>query len=178
MVNLFTKCEKLDCKPYVTSENPFQFSDIRGDFVKFFEAKDDSVVIKEAFYTFTKSGFIRGMHLQVGPGASSRHIFIKSGSVHTAFIDLRATSPSYLHVCEFVTPALTQRRFFVPPGVAHGFQAISDCEIIYISDKRYSPNYDTGINPKSINVSWSAPVTGLSDRDSNLPDLESFLKLY
>lgn len=174
---MLTKCKKVDCLPYISIDLPYQFTDERGDFVKFFNASDRPFIIKEVFYTFTHSGFLRGMHLQVGPAASNRYIFIKSGSVHSVFIDLRHGSPSYLQVCEYKTKSLDQKRFLVPPGVAHGFQAISDCEIIYISDKDYSQEFDTGININSLEVRWELPVSGLSARDSNLPSLQTFLKI-
>ena len=174
---MLAKCRNSNCIPFITIDSPYQFSDDRGDFVKFFEASDRAFFSKEVFYTFTRTGFVRGMHLQVGPAASSRYIFIKSGSVQSVFIDLRGSSPSYLHICEFKTMSPFQKRFFVPPGVAHGFQAISDCEIIYITDAEYSPEFDTGINPNSIGVDWELPVLGLSERDSNLPNLKTFLKI-
>lgn len=174
---MLTKCEKVDCIPYISIDLPYQFTDDRGEFVKFFSANNKPYVIREVFYTFTNSGFVRGMHLQVGPAASNRYIFIKSGSVHSVFIDLRHSSPSFLHVCEYKTTSPDQKRFLVPQGVAHGFQAISDCTIIYMSDKDYSQEFDTGININSLEVNWEIPVSGLSVRDSNLPSLQTFLKV-
>lgn len=67
---------------------------------------------------------------------------------------------------------------FVPEGFAHGFYALSDCELQYKVSNTFDPELDAGIawNDPEINIQW--PLAGdpiLSARDSQAMKLEEFI---
>ena len=56
--------------------------------------------------------------------------------------------------------------------VAVAFQTIADNTLVnYLMSASYNPNYYRGFNAldPSLNIEWSLPVTGMSERDRNLP---------
>lgn len=168
-------CLREKCNPTVLAALVPSYRDNRGDFLKFFEEDGSNFEVKEAFVSFTKKGFLRGIHLQTGPFACDRRILIRRGSVHTVFLDLRSNSGTKHQVCEYISEGDSNRLFWVPAGVGHGFQALTDAEIIYLSGSTYSPNYDSGVHPLSLGIAWKMPVAGISPRDANLPTVEEFL---
>jgi dTDP-4-dehydrorhamnose 3,5-epimerase len=62
---------------------------------------------------------------------------------------------------------------FVPKGVAHGFQALEDTVIYYISSSAYNKEFDVGININSFNINWPLINPIISTRDLLLPHLST-----
>lgn len=66
----------------------------------------------------------------------------------------------------------------IPPGVAHGYYALSDLEMIYLLSETYDPDDEFGIHWSSVGLEWpfladgSEPV--VSERDVNLPPVGQF----
>jgi dTDP-4-dehydrorhamnose 3,5-epimerase len=105
------------------------------------------------------------MHLQLGPAENWRLIQVLSGSVFDVLIDLREGQPTYGKVITHKLSGLKPQTLVVPPGVAHGFQAITDSEILYLASHQYEASLDSGVNPLSIGVKWPLEVTQISERD-------------
>jgi dTDP-4-dehydrorhamnose 3,5-epimerase len=146
-----------------------QTSDSRGSFTKILSFDDISSIpqfeLREVFRTFSTKGTIRGMHLQLGPAENWRLIQVLSGSVFDVLIDLREGQPTYGKVITHKLSGLKPQTLVVPPGVAHGFQAITDSEILYLASHQYEASLDSGVNPLSIGVKWPLEVTQISERD-------------
>jgi len=156
----------------------FSYRDSRGSLLKIFQETRDEIDVAEIFLSQTEIGFVRGLHLQVGRAASTRIIATCLGEVYSVFLDLRPYSTSFGQIqCER-TLSHSPRRFIVPPGVAHGFQALSQCNVVYASDKVHCPELDTGVNPLSLGIRWPIPVSGISDRDRSLPTWKNFIGDY
>lgn len=157
---------------------PSKSLDPRGSFIKIFNSTYfKEYKIQEVFISKTLSGFVRGMHLQIDPLASNRLISCISGEVFDVLIDLRADSTTFLKTTSLTLSEESGLVIFVPAGVAHGFQSLSDnSEVIYLSDKVYDSKRDTGINPISLDVDWPLMVKGISERDSRLPTILEFKK--
>jgi dTDP-4-dehydrorhamnose 3,5-epimerase len=152
-----------------------QHNDLRGTFTKFFSSGTFEEPIKELFISETNEGFVRGIHLQIGKAASKRIVFNWRGDIHSVFLDLRPQSLTFGAFEEFRTIHGHPRCFLVPPGVAHGFQAISNCDVVYASSEDYNQELDTGVHPLSLEIKWPVEVRGLSKRDSELPTLFDFI---
>jgi len=59
--------------------------------------------------------------------------------------------------------------FLIPPGVAHGFQSLTDnIELLYFHSQPYMSEYDDGINPLDprIYIDWPEEITYISEKDS------------
>ena len=153
-------------------------SDVRGLFAKFFESQnlenDSRFHLEESFVTFSKKDVLRGMHLQIGESASTRLIYLISGEIDDVLIDLRRDYGTYGNIQKRSLIGMESPAILVPQGVAHGFKAISDCILLYLSDKPWNQQNDTGINPFSFSYSWNISNPIISSRDLDLPQFEDF----
>jgi dTDP-4-dehydrorhamnose 3,5-epimerase len=127
---------------------------------------------KETFYSTSLKGVIRGMHFQAPPCAFDKYVFCTRGSVVDVLLDLRATNKgeitSYLLHSEGIG-------IFIPPGVAHGFQALEDnSTLVYMCSKHYEVSCDKGVRWDSIGYYWPLKSPIVSSRDSELPALADF----
>lgn len=152
--------------------------DSRGSFTKILKFEDLTLLgnftLEETFFSKSSRGVVRGMHLQVGKAANWRIIQVISGSAFDVLLDLRSDEPTYKNTQVNLLNSENPHTLLVPPGVAHGFQALTDTEIIYLTSHKYEKEYDTGVNPFSLDIDWPIEITALSDRDKSLPNLEDF----
>jgi dTDP-4-dehydrorhamnose 3,5-epimerase len=151
-------------------------SDSRGDFIKAYDVKARRIIgfepeFKEVFSSLTLKGGIRGMHLQTGDHANFRLIYVTLGAAQDVLIDLRQESSTYGKYIAREISAKNGMCIFIPPGVAHGFQALDTCVMQYVTTTDYSQVHDTGVNPLTFGYNWPLRVSSLSERDLQLPSL-------
>lgn len=158
--------------------NSFQTSDSRGSFLKILKHEEISSVpdfnLEEVFVTSSLKGTIRGMHLQIDNAANWRFIQVLSGSAFDVLLDLRDRELTFSQTQINLLSSETPQTLVVPPGVAHGFQALTDVEILYITSHKYDASLDTGVNPFSIGINWPLEVTSISARDLELPSINDY----
>jgi dTDP-4-dehydrorhamnose 3,5-epimerase len=70
---------------------------------------------------------------------------------------------------------------YIPPGVAHGFAAMTDITITYLVDNYYDPEDELGVawNDPQVRADWEIDNPVLSERDQSNPlseDIEERLK--
>ena len=148
------------------------FRDDRGDFVKLFSSnwlEIDAWFLQEVFYTSSRRGVVRGMHLQTGEWENWRLVSVLEGSMFDVLVDLREGSSTLNQLSCRTLDARGLTSVLIPPGVAHGFQALNDCVTLYMSSKVHNHENDLGINISTLAIDWPMPITGMSDRDKNLP---------
>lgn len=154
-------------------------SDERGVFRKSFnnlqlESQID-FRLAETFYSISKPGVFRGMHLQIHNSASFRSISLVTGRVIDVLIDLRSNSKTFLKVQHFNWDSTGDiSSILVPPGVAHGFFAMEEAILVYASDKPHDPERDTGVNPMTIDLPFLTDIQEISKRDLALPSISSW----
>ena len=155
------------------------YTDNRGEFRKSFnnlqlEPQID-FRLAESFYSISKPGVFRGMHLQTQKSASFRSISLVTGQVIDVLIDLRSDSETFLKVQHFNWDSTGDiSSILVPPGVAHGFLAIQKAILFYASDKPHDPEHDTGVNPMTIDLPFLSDIQEISERDLALPSISSW----
>lgn len=155
---------------------PKIFSDDRGFFMETYkESEFIENGIKEKFVqdNFSKSsrGVIRGLHFQIEPMAQGKLVQVVSGRVWDVAVDLRDDSPTYLKWVGLELDDVTRKMFYIPPGFAHGFAALSD-EVIfqYKCTNEYDIKAERGIrwDDPDIGISWPVGNHIVSDRDREL----------
>jgi len=158
--------------------SPFQESDERGDFVKLFSSPWTNLEpwnLEETFYSTSKRGVVRGLHLQVGESANWRLISVIEGEIFDVLYDLRnESSTEGKTMIKFMSKTETSS-VLIPPGVAHGFQAVTNCITLYQSSKYYIPERDFGINIEAIQINWPIEPKIISFRDRNLPMVKDWI---
>ena len=157
-------------------------TDHRGEFTKVFSSKKESQLsdfkLEESFYSTNHKGVARGMHLQVGEAASNRIITCVKGLILDVLIDLREESDSYLEIQQTIMGPNDIPSIYVPAGIAHGFVTLKDSLTHYLSDHVYIPELDKGIHIESLGLNYPRKKLIMSERDRNLPTLDSWLAGY
>src|SRR6185369_14935103 len=102
-----------------------------------------------------QAGALVGLHYHLH---QADYWYVPFGSARVVLHDLRAGSPT-----DRATLALDlgarpdgthdHRGVFIPPGVAHGFAALSDMTVTYLVDGYYNPKDELG-------VAWDDPAVG------------------
>ncbi len=160
-----------------------QHEDERGSFVKYIGSNALESLpfeIHEVFFSESKAGVVRGMHLQTGQSSNWRVVAVLSGTIYDVLLDLRRAhegggNSQPIGVVSTYMSSETGDFVVIPPGVAHGFQAQTDSRILYLSSAKNVSQEDTGINPLTFGLNWPIGISHISIRDLNLPSLESFL---
>ena len=127
--------------------------------------------IAQVNYTKTiKKGTIRGFHFQHPPYAEHKYIKCTKGKVYDVALDLRKDSPTFLSTYPQILSQDNCISFLLPPGVAHGFQALTDdVELLYLHSEPYNSDFDDGVNPLDplLNIDWPYQEISLSKKDNN-----------
>lgn len=125
------------------------------------------------FLTTSIKGVTRGMHLQIGDSENWKIISVIEGYVFDVLVDVRKNSKSFLGINKhFLESGMS---LLLPPGVAHGFQAIESSTLLYLSSKSRVEGLDVGFNVQSLPIDWPLNFEIQSERDIHLPSLNLFL---
>jgi dTDP-4-dehydrorhamnose 3,5-epimerase len=154
--------------------------DERGWFMKTFHAEAFRAAgleshFPESFVSASRKGVLRGMHLQLPPHQHAKLVRCLGGQVLDVLLDLRCTSASFGQSCSTTLDGARPEWIYIPPGVAHGFLALTDGALMeYRTSSVHAPSHDVGIHWDSFGFVWpiTAPVT--SKRDAIHPALAEF----
>ena len=159
--------------PGVLVFEPAPHRDERGFFSRTFDAAAarDAGLDPDAFVqdsmSRSRQGVVRGLHVRLGRG-EGKLVRCSSGAVFDVVVDLRPGSPSFGHWISFDLDGESQRSVYIPPGCAHGFQALTDpADTSYRIDREHDPSEDLTIahDDPEIGVTWPLPVTVMSESD-------------
>lgn len=152
--------------------------DSRGRFVRLY-CEDGFAVVRPGLrwvqcnLSLTRRrGTVRGMHCQRQPAAETKLVRVLAGEIVDVIVDLRPDSPDFLRWHAVSLAADSQTELLIPPGVAHGFQALSDeVQLLYFHSHAYDPMRETGVrhDDPRLAIDWPLPVSQLSDRDASFP---------
>lgn len=122
-----------------------------------------------------RKGTIRGLHYQIAPHREAKYLRCISGAVFDVVVDIRKDSPTYGRWSSLELTAQNRRAVYLPPGVAHAFQALSDdAEVLYFASSFYAPSFERGIrwNDPAFNIDWPVREVIVSDKDASWPDYQ------
>src|SRR3977135_3659170 len=93
-----------------------------------------------------QAGAIVGLHYHLH---QADYWYVPMGSARVVLHDLRAGSPTdgrtlTIDLGQRADGTFDHRGVFIPPGVAHGFAALSDMVITYLVDGYYNPKHELG----------------------------------
>ncbi len=161
---------------------PRWFTDDRGFFLEIWRSSAYGAAGLPAFVqdnaAYSHRGVLRGLHFQ-NPDPQGKLISVMHGAVFDVAVDLRVRSPTFgkwMH-CELSTA--NHRQLYIPPGFAHGYQALSDvavvmykCTAYYNSATEMTLLYDD----PDVGVEWPLKPAIVSAKDrlgTRLADLPS-----
>ncbi|MEA2453315.1 MAG: dTDP-4-dehydrorhamnose 3,5-epimerase [Actinomycetota bacterium] len=146
-----------------------RFEDERGHFSEIARAADISMPLTQSSHSHSKKDVLRGLHFH---REQSDLWYLAVGRAQIALVDLRdhGSQPS---VMTFVADASEPSTIFVPPGVAHGYLALTDIDMLYWTSHTYDPTDEQGIlwNDPSLAIAWDNTDPALSERDRGNPPL-------
>ncbi len=120
---------------------------------------------------------LRGMHYQVNGKAQGKLVWVSSGAVFDAVVDLREDSPTFGRWDGRLLTSACHERLWAPPGCAHGFLVVSDyADFHYKCTDYYSPKDERVLrwNDPDTGIYWPIPRglnPHLATRDANAPGL-------
>lgn len=155
--------------------------DERGFLARTYCAKEFSehglnIAWPQCNWTLTRHrGMIRGLHYQALPRPEIKLIRCINGKIYDVLVDVRKDSPSYGQWEAFELDGSGFRQLYVPGGLAHGFQCLTDdCQVFYQMSEFFEADLARGIrwNSPALKITWPVSDVALSDRDKNLPLFE------
>jgi dTDP-4-dehydrorhamnose 3,5-epimerase len=171
---IFTPCPI----PGLFEIQPKVFGDTRGYFFENYSQRDfRSLGITLSFVQDNQSksskGTLRGLHFQK-THPQGKLVRVIQGEVFDVAVDIRPDSPTRGKWHGVILNSDKQNQFYIPPGFAHGFLALTEQVIfVYKCTDFYYPEDEGGIiwNDPDIGIKW--PDLGmdylLSDKDKKLP---------
>ena len=152
---------------------PTPHVDQRGFFSRTFDAEvarraglDPCAFVQDSM-SRSNRGVIRGLHVRVGRG-EGKLVRCSSGAIFDVVVDLRPCSATFHHWLSFELNGTDQRSLYIPPGCAHGFQALTEtADTAYRIDKPHDPSEDLTIayDDPTLAIPWPADVTIMSESD-------------
>jgi dTDP-4-dehydrorhamnose 3,5-epimerase len=155
--------------------------DERGWFARTFDADEfeqrglnPAVVQCNASFN-ARSGTLRGMHYQAEPHGESKLVRCVRGGIFDVAVDLRSDSPTYRRWHGVELSAENRLAFYIPAGLAHGFQTLTDdCEVLYQMGNPYIPEAARGVrwDDPAFAIDWPQPPADrvISEKDRRYPD--------
>lgn len=127
--------------------------------------------------SFSRKGTIRGLHFQEPPHAQGKLITVLEGKVLDVAVDIRKNSPTYGQHVAIEIHANEPTMVYLPEGMAHGFQVLSDtCLFLYKCTSLYHNESEKGIawNDPALNIPWRNITPVISEKDRHNPVLAQF----
>lgn len=112
---------------------------------------------------------IRGMHGRRNPG-EAKLVRCAHGAVHDVVVDARPDSPTYGEHEVFLLDDITFRHLYVPPGMLHGFQALTDtADVCYRINRPHHAADDLSVawDDAELAIDWPLHPPLLSPRDAS-----------
>ncbi|MGI5284680.1 dTDP-4-dehydrorhamnose 3,5-epimerase family protein [Nonomuraea polychroma] len=152
---------------------PAQHHDDRGFFTRTFDAAvaekhglDPAAFIQDS-QSRSRKGTIRALHGRSGKG-EAKLVRCARGAVHDVLVDARPSSPTFGRQMTTVLDDELFAHLYVPPGLLHGYQALTDqADVCYRIDREHDPAEDIAVryDDPDLAVAWPLPVTAISERD-------------
>ena len=155
---------------------PDLHGDERGLFVETFRQEwlgPDAPTMVQGNRADRRAGSIVGLHFHLH---QADYWYVPSGRARVVLHDLRPDSSTCGATVELDLGGEgdddpDHRGVYIPPGVAHGFAALSDVTITYLVDGYYDPADELGVawDDPAVGADWGIEDPVLSKRDRTNP---------
>jgi dTDP-4-dehydrorhamnose 3,5-epimerase len=138
-------------------------ADERGSFAEIMRAAGFPNAFVPANHSRSRAGVLRGLHYH-------RHQadlwYVVRGRMQVGLADLRKRR-SRPATASLVLDSDDPAALYVPPGVAHGFLALTDLDLIYFVTRYFDATDEFGVawDDPALNIPWENPDPVLSERD-------------
>lgn len=166
---------RLDEIDGVVVVDPAVFGDTRGSFVETYRREwfPDGQEMVQANRADRRAGAVVGLHFH---RRQADYWYVPYGLARVVLHDLRQGSPTEgatwcTDLGGPMAPAHDHRGIYIPPGVGHGFAALTDLTITYLVDRYYDPTDELGVawDDAEVAADWGVTDPVLSERDGTNP---------
>lgn len=146
--------------------------DERGRFVETFRRRwiPGSREMVQGNRSDSQPGVLRGIHYHL---FQSDYWYVPTGRSFTALVDLRPKSPTFKAVDTLEMGEQNEVGVYIPPGVGHGFYALSPVVMTYLVDQEFDGSDEFGVrfDDETLAIPWPDGERIVSDRDRQNPAL-------
>jgi len=165
---------------------PKLYEDTRGFFMETYQKEEFSTngiqyEFRQDNHSSSKRLTLRGLHYQISH-TQGKLIRVVIGEIFDVAVDLRRSSPHFGKWVGVILSEKNKESFWIPPGFAHGFLALSDrADVTYKATDYYDPDGERCIrwDDPTLGIEWPIPEgespivsakdsTGLSFRDAEV----------
>lgn len=152
---------------------PSVYRDERGLFFESFNAREFEAALISSYFvqdncSVSKRGVLRGLHYQIGR-PQGKLVRATKGKIFDVAVDIRRGSPTFGQHVSVELDADEFWSLWVPPGFAHGFQALTDsAEVSYKVTDYYAPEYERTLlwSDSVLGIQWPLLPPTLSAKDA------------
>ncbi|CAN5909759.1 dTDP-4-dehydrorhamnose 3,5-epimerase [soil metagenome] len=115
-------------------------------------------------------GAVRGLHYRIA--SQVKLVMVTEGEIYDVAVDVRRGSPTFGQWFGTQLTAENRRRVYIPPGFAHGYQAISErADVVYKLTATFDRADDRAIrwDDPALAIGWPLAASLLSARDAAAP---------
>ena len=150
--------------------SPKSHGDARGRFVETYRRSwfTDGREMVQANRSDKVAGSLVGLHYHLH---QADYWYVPRGRAQVVLHDLREGSPTDGATLELEIGDDNEQGVYIPPGVAHGFAALTDMTITYLVDHYYTPDDELGVawDDPDVAAKWAVDDPVLSARDRANP---------
>ncbi len=165
--------------PEVLLVEPRAFEDARGWFLETWHAERYGAEVSarglvQDNVSVSRRGVVRGLHFQ-HPHGQGKLISVLAGSAFDVAVDIRRGSPSFGRWVGEELSDRNHRQLWIPPGFAHGFQALTDAVVLhYKCTDLYHADCDRAVlwSDPALAIAWPLSGAVVSPKDAAARRLE------
>lgn len=111
---------------------------------------------------------LRGLHFH---RHQADYWYVTAGRILVVLADLRVGSPTRGRTATLEIGDGAPLGVYIPPGVAHGYYALTACTMTYLVDQTYDPADELGVtwDDPDLAIAWPGREPLLSPRDQQNP---------
>ena len=154
------------------------FKDKRGYFKEIIRENKINTKFPFVVMSYSKKNVVRGLHLQTKK-SQGKFVSVIKGRVFDVAVDLRKKSKTFGKYFSCILSETNAASIYIPPGFAHGFQALEkDNYVIYSCSRYRDKNSEISINcnDKILNIKWPINKKILSKKDRNAMSFNEYLE--
>lgn len=139
--------------------------DARGSFAEIARESDYPETFVQLNHSHSRAGVLRGLHFH---REQADLWYVVRGRAQVALVDL---SDGERHVETLVLDASQPRTLYIPPGIAHGYLALTDVDLFYLVTREYDDSDEFGVawDDPDLAIPWEVLDPVLSQRDRSNP---------
>jgi len=148
--------------------------DARGRFIETYRREwfPDGREMVQGNRSEKQAGALVGLHFH---RLQADYWHVVSGRARVVLHDLRVGSPTERATQRIDLDGDEPAGVYIPPGVGHGFAALTDLVLTYLVDGYYDPEDELGVqwDDPAIDADWGVTDPVVSDRDRMLPQRDA-----